>query len=109
MDTDRFDHLTRVVATRRRGLAALIGAVALVISSPAADAKRKTTRCEFETCRGVCCKHHQECTVLGCTSRHNTCEQGNGPRRQSEDTDKAKDAKSGNGQPDRRKQGADKP
>ena len=71
MDTDRFDHLTRVVATRRRGLAALIGAVALVISSPAADAKRKATRCEFETCRGVCCKHHQEGTVLGCTSRHN--------------------------------------
>ena len=66
MDIDRFDHLTRVVATRRRGLAALIGAVALVISSPAADAKRKKTRCEFETCRGVCCKNNETCYLGRC-------------------------------------------
>ena len=71
MDSNRFDHLTRIVATRRRGLATLLGAAAVGISTPAANAKRRKTRCKYEVCRGECCKRGESCTAMGCNGFQN--------------------------------------
>jgi len=69
MDTDRFDHLTRIVATRRRGIAALIAMAGLAITTPA-DAKRGNRRCKHVSCRGECCKKGETCEVFGCFGSH---------------------------------------
>lgn len=68
MDHTSFDRLTRTVATRRRGLAALIGAIAVGLAAPTTEAKRKKSRCKHVTCRGECCKHGESCTLIGCAS-----------------------------------------
>ena len=70
MDTDRFDHVTRIVATRRRGIAALIAVASLAITTPA-DAKRGNRRCKHVTCRGECCKKGETCSFLGCFASQN--------------------------------------
>ncbi len=75
LDKHRFDAFTRTLsstATRRRGIAALLGAfTAGVVASTPADAKRGKTRCKHVTCRGACCKRGQYCTLLGCTGEQN--------------------------------------
>ena len=66
-DHPTFDRQSRAVASRRRGLAALLGAVAVGIST-LDEANRGKARCKHVTSRGECCKHGESCTLIGCAS-----------------------------------------
>lgn len=77
MDKRSFDTLTRSLASRRTGIAALLGAiVAGATATPAVAGRRPRPRCRYETCGRSCCSRGEICMdreCRACAGRNEAC------------------------------------
>lgn len=79
MDNQRFDQLTRIIATRRRGLRALVGGLigsAFVVGETLAKEKAHPSECNNDRrCGDECCRPGFVCIFGRCQRTQNSCVQ----------------------------------